>query len=354
MRTSQESLPRALSNQLIRTCNTFSRGLSGCQFTPLDQCGGPKLLENLAAVEIAFVVEMVVGRRMHCGELLQGLYISEPGHRPFPPFFRRLVGRHGSEPRKVVTDKLGSYRVAHRELVPASIHVSDRYANNRSEQSHEATRFSGAGHAALQIGSASAALPGCVFCGLQPVQPWSSSGQSKSLPRTETQRLCVSDSGNGRLIRACVDSRRLGPVNLATPNRHSAVFSHRSISSSRSSVVSPPSRSPAASRQRAVLVAVDVDMPGRDGRQRREGEHHLRIAGRGHDRHVAVKRLGAELPLGGQIMIPDHKDLRPAGCAPDPRPGRLGQCRRHRKVTHADQRIVGANCVGTRRTLSDR
>ena len=47
----------------------------------------------------------------------------------------------GSEPWKIVTDKLGSYRLAHRELVPASIHVTDRYANNRSEQSHEATRF---------------------------------------------------------------------------------------------------------------------------------------------------------------------------------------------------------------------
>ena len=31
-------------------------------------------------------------------------------------FFRRLVGRHGSEPWKIVTDKLGRYRVAHREL----------------------------------------------------------------------------------------------------------------------------------------------------------------------------------------------------------------------------------------------
>ena len=38
-------------------------------------------------------------------------------------------------------DKLGSYRVAHRQLVPDSFHVTDRYANNRAEQSHEATRF---------------------------------------------------------------------------------------------------------------------------------------------------------------------------------------------------------------------
>ena len=56
-------------------------------------------------------------------------------------FFRRLIRRHGQGPWKVVTDKLGSYRVAHRHLVPDSFHVTDRYANNRAEQSHEATRF---------------------------------------------------------------------------------------------------------------------------------------------------------------------------------------------------------------------
>ena len=39
-----------------------------------------------------------------------------------------------------MTDKLRSYGVAHRELIPESIHVTDRYANNRAEQSHEATR----------------------------------------------------------------------------------------------------------------------------------------------------------------------------------------------------------------------
>jgi len=40
----------------------------------------------------------------------------------------------------IVTDKLRSYPVAHREVTPESIHVTDRYANNLAEQSHEATR----------------------------------------------------------------------------------------------------------------------------------------------------------------------------------------------------------------------
>jgi putative transposase len=55
-------------------------------------------------------------------------------------FFRRLLRNHGGEPRKIVTDKLRSYPVAHRDVMPESIHVTDRYANNRAEQSHEATR----------------------------------------------------------------------------------------------------------------------------------------------------------------------------------------------------------------------
>ena len=55
-------------------------------------------------------------------------------------FFRRLLKSHGGEPRKIVTDKLRIYRVAHRELIPETIHSTQQYENNRAEQSHEATR----------------------------------------------------------------------------------------------------------------------------------------------------------------------------------------------------------------------
>jgi putative transposase len=55
-------------------------------------------------------------------------------------FFRRLLRSHGSEPRKIVTDKLRSYGVAHRELIPDTIHSTNQYENNRAEQSQEATR----------------------------------------------------------------------------------------------------------------------------------------------------------------------------------------------------------------------
>ena len=55
-------------------------------------------------------------------------------------FFRRLLRSHGAEPRKIVTAKLRSYGVAHREVMSEVIHETDRYANNRVEQSHEVTR----------------------------------------------------------------------------------------------------------------------------------------------------------------------------------------------------------------------
>ena len=55
-------------------------------------------------------------------------------------FFRRLLKSHGGEPRKIVTDKLRIYRVAHRELIPETIHSTQQYENNRAEQSHEAIR----------------------------------------------------------------------------------------------------------------------------------------------------------------------------------------------------------------------
>jgi putative transposase len=55
-------------------------------------------------------------------------------------FFKRLLRRHNDEPRKIVTDKLRSYGVARREMLPEAIHDTSQYANNRAELSHEPTR----------------------------------------------------------------------------------------------------------------------------------------------------------------------------------------------------------------------
>ena len=55
-------------------------------------------------------------------------------------FFECLLARHRAEPRRIVTDKLGSYAVARRELIPEPMHVTSRYANNRAELSHQPTQ----------------------------------------------------------------------------------------------------------------------------------------------------------------------------------------------------------------------
>lgn len=55
-------------------------------------------------------------------------------------FFMRLLRSHGGEPRKIVTDKLRSYPVAHREIMPDVIHSTEQYENDRAEQSHESAR----------------------------------------------------------------------------------------------------------------------------------------------------------------------------------------------------------------------
>jgi putative transposase len=58
-------------------------------------------------------------------------------------FFKCILRRHGDEPRNIVTDKLRSYGVAHRELMPDTTHNTEQYANNRAEQSQSLPRFMG-------------------------------------------------------------------------------------------------------------------------------------------------------------------------------------------------------------------
>ena len=55
--------------------------------------------------------------------------------------FKRLLIGHGGEARKIVSDRLRSYGVAHRELLVETIHSTEQYEKNRAEQSHEATRL---------------------------------------------------------------------------------------------------------------------------------------------------------------------------------------------------------------------
>jgi putative transposase len=55
-------------------------------------------------------------------------------------FFRRLLAGLQYVPRVIVTDKLRSYGVAQRRLLPGAEHRQSQYLNNRAENSHRPTR----------------------------------------------------------------------------------------------------------------------------------------------------------------------------------------------------------------------
>ena len=74
------------------------------------------------------------------GEVVDVLVQARRDGKAAKRFFGRLLKRHGDEPRQVVTDKLRSYGVAHRELIPEAMHDTSQYANNRAELSHQPTR----------------------------------------------------------------------------------------------------------------------------------------------------------------------------------------------------------------------
>jgi hypothetical protein len=55
-------------------------------------------------------------------------------------FFKRLLKGLRYKPKRLVTDGLRSYGVAHREVMPEVWHRTSRYLNNRAENSHQPTR----------------------------------------------------------------------------------------------------------------------------------------------------------------------------------------------------------------------
>ncbi len=74
------------------------------------------------------------------GDVLDILVQPRRNRRAAERFFRKLLKGQGSEPRRLVTDKLRSYGAARRSTMPSVVHDTARYANNRAEVSHQPTR----------------------------------------------------------------------------------------------------------------------------------------------------------------------------------------------------------------------
>ena len=74
------------------------------------------------------------------GNVLDVLVQSRRNTKAAKRFFRKLLKGLCYAPRVIVTDKLGSYGAAKREILPGVEHRQSRYLNNRCEVSHQPTR----------------------------------------------------------------------------------------------------------------------------------------------------------------------------------------------------------------------
>ena len=74
------------------------------------------------------------------GNVLDVLVQSRRNATAATRFFRKLLTGLQYVPLVLVTDKLASYGVAHRELIGSVIHRQSKYLNNRAENSHQPTR----------------------------------------------------------------------------------------------------------------------------------------------------------------------------------------------------------------------
>ena len=74
------------------------------------------------------------------GDVLDILVQAHRNRRAAVRFFRTLLKTQGRLPRRLITDQLRAYAAACRTVMPSVVHVTDQYANNRAEVSHQPTR----------------------------------------------------------------------------------------------------------------------------------------------------------------------------------------------------------------------
>ncbi len=146
---------------------TFANGLRRRRPRPGDKC------------HLDEVFLTINGRRHYLwravdqdGNVLDILVQSRRNAKAAKRFFHKLLKGLSYVPRVLITDKLASYGVAQRELLPGAEHRRSRYLNNRAEDSHQPTRqreramkrFKSPGHAQRFLSAFSGIAPHCRPC----------------------------------------------------------------------------------------------------------------------------------------------------------------------------------------------
>ncbi len=75
----------------------------------------------------------------HEGEVLEAYVSKRRDRKAALKFMRKLMKRHGN-PKRIVTDKLGSYRAAMKMVGNAGIQDTRKWHNNRAKNSHQPFR----------------------------------------------------------------------------------------------------------------------------------------------------------------------------------------------------------------------
>jgi putative transposase len=70
------------------------------------------------------------------GYVLDEIVQTRRGTKAAKRLLTRLMKQQGGPPRRMITDKLGSYAAARRQIMPAVEHRSHKSLNNRAENSH--------------------------------------------------------------------------------------------------------------------------------------------------------------------------------------------------------------------------
>src|SRR3712207_5751673 len=103
-------------------------------------CAGDKWHLDEVAIKIAGVQHWLWRAVDQNGMVLDVLVQSRRDKRAAKRLLRKLLKRQCRAPRVMITDKLGSYGAARRELMPGVEHRRHKGLNNRAENSHQPTR----------------------------------------------------------------------------------------------------------------------------------------------------------------------------------------------------------------------
>ena len=143
------------------------------------------------------------------GDVIDILVQSRRDCRAATRFFRKLLKGQERTPGRLVTDKLSSYRAAHRAVMPSVAHRTDRYENNRAEVSHQPTRQRERQMRRFQISRAGTTILVRAWTRPQPLPRWPSpgaSGASSGATRTLFSHL------------GCSHDRRLTRTEITIPS----------------------------------------------------------------------------------------------------------------------------------------